>query len=89
MRSISEPGVSLTVGIDEEAQQANFANATLQGNGEKLAFSVATYITFATEYASPDELADAVLKVLRAMPRHPIPGVEVEFEVEVGHARNV
>jgi len=89
MRSISEPGVSLTVGIDEETQQANFANATLQGNGEKLAFSVATYITFATEYATPDELADAVLKVLRAMLWHPTPGAEVEFEVEVGYARNV
>lgn len=89
MRTIDEPGLSVRVGINEAEQETDFMNSTLQGNGksDKLAFSIATHLDFLNEYDTPDELAEAIVDVLRQVPKA-VFGTKITFEVEVGYARS-
>ena len=75
--------IKITQGIDEGDQETSFMNATLQGWGE-VAFSIATTVKVPNSMKDdPEKVAQWIESAL-----NPFDSGVVDFEVQIGKARN-
>lgn len=75
--------IKITQGIDEEAQESSFMNATLQGWG-KVAFSISTTVKVPQSMQDdPEQVARWVESAL-----NPFDSGVVDFEVQIGESRS-
>ncbi len=79
--------VNISLGVSEEEQEGSFQNATLQGAGDSLAFSIATRLKVPESVAAEGETAVAqYLQDALTLASRVVEGLE--FEVQIGASRD-
>lgn len=80
-------GVAMVVGPDEEEQESSFMNATLQGAGKHVAFSIATNL-LVPETVVAEGLDSVVRHIRYELARATIKCSGLSFVVQVGASRD-
>jgi hypothetical protein len=87
-RRIVHRNVCVEAGIPEDDQQGSFQNATLQGAGDNLAFSIATHLDIPDEIAREGEgaVASYITEQMARVAAAGVPGLR--FTVQIGASRD-
>jgi hypothetical protein len=76
--------VDVKLGISEGDQEDSFQNATLQGAGELVAFSIATFISIPSDVAEKGEATIAAFIESTLLQATQSTGGKLKFSVQIG-----